>query len=1198
MSSGNVSEEDESIPQEKSSSSSTSASEEEEVVVVVEEEEEEIVEVLVEPVEVIEKTPTIRTRKAKGDEDEQVAVVVLSKVRRVENKIDSDEIKGIMHCIDVITLNSATNDGTEFGALIMTRKGCGKIYCVYLDKLSRHMVSPFYEHCIELHESETMASDDECMKHVDVNVVYEVKKWIDVSSRLTHPPLRYGSRLTRELGTILSETFLFYRTVNNNSLLMEEEEAAADDLNQSTDGRCFDFVSEKQLAQKEKSFNDVLHLLSLPPTTRTAIPIEGKPQPLVTRCDTAGVKTLIRWLKQYNREVAPNVKDTAKNITQLCKSYWNTSVDKNPSRTTDIIYALHNGLKATDPDKIHSDKVTMTHFAARLRERFPTIAHILCCNLIDMGDYFYVIRHLGSTGYTAPLENASPTMVTELSRSMHYIESLFMQALPERIVKAATQPLAATDLPHSSGAPASKPEEHKKMIQHLQGHLHDFIDIYRKKFGLEHVEYAKQIKRTILDNVVVPTIVGDIDNSARNDHQYKRHTMHSITMRRIAERFAEMLGLKIEAFENSSALKAVIATIRDMQVGTYHCECALYNEDDTMRFTAGGTHRQNIAFDWLDLCQVMTTLYATDSFSVTTRPHGKNTWHAVFDVLDMIQLDEDETTLPDLKKIVLFVMDLDFKAVQCEATNREIFERLFDDGNDVRVFDDINELLLQQQDNIDSITNTRFNLVHTTVCDIVKSCDVKLIERIVKDQANNVVVIMPDDNSYMRTMIARHFNLRKNPLFYVKHCVSIDQLERSAKPGEVNASAKKFVVIPCVHLMSPRDLSQLASWLNAPERSIKRVFMTGTIDILAPTPGQAFIDLLRLVNYKRVTDLVWQYDRPVASFHSLIDNHWRIHEFGDRDVETIKRFMQTFSRMTTTACHNCKDLWFVKDWPTLSYLTTSIVNNLYVKQGGTTTGLEYTYLPFKSLCITVYTKFNPNLVKQPPRPITIMKECAKHEVKKSLNTDMMIMYNEIPTSLENLQSERCLSGYSYGEEEVRHTSRHIFAISLDDVLRCSRNELHILFAMSNTLAIIDNPRTPYVEPVYMRPTVVAPNPTPSRHNHHHHHKKLQPLHPKETEWQVNTDHVKEKIKDYFDSLTGTPTCRYTRESHIHDIVTPPVPRRITPAQVITMDVDEEEEEEEPVIPMLVEPQQKKKTKRKDTSRGSSKNTKKSKKRVV
>jgi hypothetical protein len=159
---------------------------------------------------------------------------------------------------------------------------------------------------------------------------------------------------------------------------------------------------------------------------------------------------------------------------------------------------------------------------------------------------------------------------------------------------------------------------------------------------------------------------------------------------------------------------------------------------------------------------------------------------------------------------------------------------------------------------------------------------------------------------------------------------------------------------------------------------------------------------------------------------------------------------------------------------------------------------------------------------------------------------------------------------------VTHQHRHLYVVTLEDVLQMSRNELHILFTMLNNVTIVDNTRTKlhdlvprqqsnYLQSIASFQQTISGSSSSSRSGGGGGVPGLgqkqrsalatpQKQQQKQHQWVHQPETVLASIKAYFQRLGKYRTCRYTFESHIHRIG--------KSAEETMMDGGDEEEEEE------------------------------------
>ena len=751
----------------------------------------------------------------------------------------------------------------------------------------------------------------------------------------------------------------------------------------------------------------------------------------------------------------------------------------------------------------------------------------------------------------------------------------------------------------------------KRLFQNVQYHLAHMVAVFRCKYSVQDPVLCRRIKTALMRRLVLHHIVHDIEAKARAEQMYNRSSVYAITLEHIALVFCRLLGLPYydreadnawhhrkrptetmegedEAFSykryNLCAIKAIVSAIKQCEI-RYGQEALLTSsaEDeeeesdddsdiDLRRSTKALLRRHNestasnasnnasvasaesLDFALVDVCQVMELLYQSE---VITRTHEP--WIITFDNSNAALYE----AVPAPKRLILFTIVVDKNTMVYEQTNHTtLFSLVHPYEERVRLFDDINSLIDENAQPLATVSDRRFNVVRATPCDIARACDVRLIQRAAAAYPFNILVIVPS-SSYVRAMITTHFIIGQQRVgqkggggggaasaasFYDEHCVTVDRLLTYNQGQTVALPVRTCILVPYVHLMSPRDFSCVLKWLahHNSGKALGRVFFTGTMDVLAAQGGQVFIDILHMVDYSRIVALSWDFDRPCDAFATLLERHWRLLEFKARVPDQLERFMQTFNRMTMTLCHNVKELWCFRDYPTLAYHVGNMINRLNERPRVTP---GYLCSAFKTLSIHLYNRRGKNT-----RHMQTLRECMSHEVRGVGQPEIPVFYVDHQAPFDEIQSNSLLSGYSLTEEEVTHAHRHIYVIPTSDVLTMTRNELHILFTMVNNVVLIDTPHVTLEDALPPSDTrCYAP------HQQAQFRKKQQPV--SEVKWHHPPQSLVATLKNYFNRLTKYRTCRYTYESHIH---------RIGKSAEETMagiseDEDEEEEEEELII---------------------------------
>ena len=1194
------------------------------------------------------RTPKPRTTKKKGDiNDEGVSTPVIPKKKAKRPRKSGKgftERTETLHCIDVVTYPSPS--GLDIACLIMVTKAKAmmKMYCVRLDTTTRHMTSPFYEHKVFLVMEDDYMSlpASKQLKCYTGLSMYNVHKWIGTAYRLGPDPekMKYVPSMNSKVSAILRETFFFYTATsgiktssgngtNDNDnigggsgIVLDDDD---DDDNNNNDDNIIDGndlddsedsssrhntrdVTPASTAEKNDERARIINLLLPDPALRrpnnedhnTSTPMALQNNPLCIRWhDTPGaLRKLEVWLHRF--EALGNFAKEDKKLFSDHSKFWAT-IDNDPARTTEITDFFYHELrpKASYTETGSELYLTPDHIRRFVDtwQPFFLIRVFLCNNLDTMPDLFYIHHHL-HTHYdgqiTLPFESYTHNDMSDMAQLMQHIERLFAHNLPATTINTASATTGnggATSSLISLTTNETKYYDHKKLMVNANRHIQQIVDAYGVKFAVTDTMLHRIIKMSILQHMVVPYIIGEIDSKAKSDYTFNRSTCHTVTLSHIMHLYTELFGITVdeETPEYQKNIRLILNTIKERENVQFKGDTSyvdLYNLSDE--------HRYTLKFLSGDMCQIMTLLYRDDepSASVITRTIRNQPWRPVFDSTHRVT--SEGAVNP--KRITLFRIAIaDTNTASYEEAIHTLTSELFID--DVQVFGEIDSLLVSRITSV-NVTPQRINVAISSPADMLAFKDAKLIHQVIREQPANTIVIVSANISYTRGMLPRFFTLQgKMPQFYSQYCVTIDQLVL-----DLNTKKKTYIVIPYLHLLNPKEMYQILTWFSSTINSVKRVFITGCLDILAATPGQVFIDLVRCIDYGRFNQLLWDFQRPCDAFNTVIQNHWRIVELSERTSDMVTRFMQSFHRMTTTVCHGIKDLWHVKDYPTLAFFIATIVNKVnqrasplggggmapvvlggvpIIRRGITTSQMpDYTYAPFKSIGINMYNRYGRN-----NKSVNILKESMRNEIRTCTMNEVIVSYNDPTTSVDTIQLDRYLTGYSVGYDEIKHINRHIYVITMADVLKLSRNELHTLFCMVNNVFIVDNPFTPY-----------GTNTSSSNYPLKTSSSSLPPPY----QWHCCTpNEIKDRIYDQFVSQSKFASCRYTHESYVHDLNLSPMMRinynnnnnaMIEDNIVIESttkrkrdmeieEVNEEEEEEEEELPKKKTVQKKKKSRR-------------------
>lgn len=1172
-----------SLSNSESSSSASSGHEIEEEEELIETEELQEMEVIDEPIEEpseeieeeVEIIPTKKKSKSKktkqgkekekqdekGDEeggDDEALVTPKPRGTKKGNTKTQKPRKGpqkvtdTLHCIDVVTFLDAA--GLDLACLIMATKSpkALKIFCVRLDDTTRLMTSPFYEHKVSMEaENDRSTRPSSFFLNCFTNgAMYNVVAWHDTIFRLGPDPMKlsYVPTMREKIATILRETFFFCDVtgavkdvdegldMDENGEILDDEELPIIESDHSDDLRSSKGVkststkpnSDENAKNAERARIIQLLLKDTPHRQNVTNEADFDPsmglinEPLHIRWyDPQGeTRKLTIWLQKF---VALNERATTEKWCLKDHSrYWIT-IDSDPERANEMILQFYNTMKPRTSLTETGTNIFLT--ADHMRHSiytwkpFAYISILIAANLDTMHDLFYIHTHIHL--YDSPgvmrFEKFSHHEMSDMAQLMRHVDHLFALHLPAVTVNtanAAQKPVAGT-----LTVSESKYYDYKKLIKNASIHIQHIVLAYRAKYDVTDEIHCRIIKLAIMQHIIIPYIVSEIDQKAKLNTTMYRSTCHIVTLKAIADLFASFTGIKFESPESviyQENTRLIINAIKERENVQFKGNTT-YVDPTSHR----DEHSYSFAFHHADLCQIMSSLYKGDDengSSVILREASKNPWVPVFDNISRITGD----TMVDIDKVVLFHIS----TTDTDTTNHE--ERIHTIINthladDTQIFDEIDSLLVPNVAS-PSVTSRRVNIALTTVHDILQQKDARLIHHVTQMKASGTIVIVSANSGYARGMLPRYFMTQKMPNFYNQYCMTVDQLAKDL--AVLTKKSKTNIVIPYLHLMSPKELHQILRCLTNNGTTpivVNRLFITGTIDMIAPTPGQVFIDFLRCINYGHYNSMLWNFVRPVDSFDCIMRRHWRIVELIERGPLLATRFLKSFNRMTTTVCHGIKDLWYVKDVPTLAYYISALQNKTAQP---TDNAQQPQLIPYKSITINLYNRNNNNYTNNTNNKNTkmsqILKESLRIEARNISSNHVSIIYNEFTAPLDTLQFDRHLTGYSLGYDEVKHINRHVFVISMPDIAKLSRNELHILFSMVNNLFIIDNP--------------FVPAPTPTTRNT----ASLSPLPP---QWHAaSPDFAQDRIIQHFVELDSHAICRTTYETYIHKLNTLPLLR--------------------------------------------------------
>lgn len=1149
-----------------------------------EEEEQEVEEIEVEPEKEAKKSKKKTPTKAPKKENTP---------RKQKQRKGPAKVTDIVHCIDVVTFMDAS--GLDLACLLMATKAPKtlKIYCVRMDETTRLMTSPFYEHKLSL-EAETDTVSVPSATYLDCfngAKLYNLAIWHHASCRLGADPqkLNYVPTMNQRISLILRETFFFYDVTGAikdttddgyNGINNKEDD---DDMPLSDDESSRASVPQADEEAKKREKSRIIMMLlrdsprgqsHVPMTTNEMMmepnaPVVLSNEPLHIRWyDPRGeTRKLLSWLHKF---VA--LKERAETEKWCLKDhnlYWAT-IDSKPERAISVTDQFYSAMR---PRTSYTDTGAIVHLTTEYMRQFiytwkpfTYISILIAANIDTMPNLFYIHSHLDQykrkegDGPMMQFEKFSHHEMNDVAQLIRHMDSLFMLNLPTITVNTVATPVTTAI---ATTIPETKYYDYRKLMSNVTGHIQHMMYAFGIKYDVSDAMLYRMIKAAVLQHIVLPYIVSEIDNKAKTEAHFNRSTCSIVTLGRISEIYTKFTGALLEREESPEYQKSVqliVNVIRERENVQFKGDTTYV--DPTVHYDE---HRYSLGFHQADLCQIMNLIYRKDTNipSVIDREQSKQPWIPVFDSIDKVRNDDSSDWI-DINRIVLFrISTTDRDTTLYEESIHSLLVNHFVD--ETQVFDEIDALLVPRV-TTQSITSKRVNITLSYTRDILEWKDAKLIRHVIQDKPSNTIVIVSNNSGYTRGMLPRFFVTQKMPNFYSQYCVTVDQLVKDGV--SIKEKRKKtHVVIPYLHLMSPKELYQILRWLTNDGTGpihATRVFITGCIDILAATPGQVFVDFLRCVNYSRYNQMLWRFDRPAEIFSSLMHHHWRVVELIEKNAHSVTRFMQSFHRMTSTVCHGIKDVWYAKDFPTLAFYIACLQNK--VNQRGSVAANrqpvqpmpEYSYTPFKSLTLNFYNRRNKN-----NKPIQIFRDSMRIETRSSgTMSDTSLVYSDFTTPMDTLQLDRNLVGYSLNYDEVRHINRHVLIVTMSDLSTMSRNELNTLFCMTNNLFLIDNPYAPV-------PTQSTRNTQPSPPS----------LFSQHQEWHcASPSSCQDKIASYFGSKDKYATCRNTYETYVSKINTSPMrsPTIASMEDVLTAlpdlsikrkrddnedDNDEEEEEE-------------------------------------
>lgn len=646
---------------------------------------------------------------------------------------------------------------------------------------------------------------------------------------------------------------------------------------------------------------------------------------------------------------------------------------------------------------------------------------------------------------------------------------------------------------------------------HVKPYLPPVIARLQVKYGVaalteECDEAWLPIKRELISQFIVPEIVRRVDESALHEYRYRRSTAYTVTLDQILRLYTELFSVEYRQLHQNAALRdldqkerlqlqKVIQTLRTCE---RHLIERLPPVPGPLDYTRTSKYERAFTFD--DVNEVLEALYGA---GLNKRANEFFSW-------DVVASLAGETILA--KRLILFFLPIDSATSRSEREVHGLVEklRLNERYSQTDLHSNIMALIEKKKRNpsfrFDQMSTLPFHVIHSSVVDTHSFRDAELCKLILQEDYYGSQILVPHANSYARMMIQRFMILSNE----------VDMLEFNKNRlvlvrDHMHKKARRTIMMPMLHLYSPYEFHCALQWLVKNRQSIARIYITGCIDILSATRGQAFIDLLRQLDIEGTNRLIWDYDRAMPSFYSLIERFWvqRTVEACD-EPETVAAFLPHFSRMTLTLCNRRRDLCYIKNCQALCQLLSGVITQLGVKpRSKGATGkkeTEYRFPPFNSLIFHINTN-NPATHTKLMNAMRQLLDVGQSRVSIVFEppcAGCAVQTNQYGDATEGL----------YDEKNALNLCRHLYIIAMEDVVRLNRPDLFMLFSMSDNLIVLDQPLAGIQSYYQQQP--------PQIHSQH-----IEPA----PAWRYAPEEIKSLITDRFKS-ERRGMCRYSRESYL------------------------------------------------------------------
>lgn len=312
-----------------------------------------------------------------------------------------------------------------------------------------------------------------------------------------------------------------------------------------------------------------------------------------------------------------------------------------------------------------------------------------------------------------------------------------------------------------------------------------------------------------------------------------------------------------------------------------------------------------------------------------------------------------------------------------------------------------------------------FQFVLFNPLEIIRNEDLACIKTMLFEDLFNTSIIREITDIFFVKRLSHYFHETQRELtmglFHRERCFGSASFV-TIKEEAINET----VIVPQCHTFSLGAMRNLLQWFIIHRKKIRRVIMIGSPYILPSIAhGQAFLDLLRKVEARRVNTQIYLKDARNQEFAFLINKHWRSIVY-DNDRDKKQQFNLLQQREELYRDDGYRVLYFVKNealfvnfLEKLPVAASASVYCFYKAPGLTGTLAD---LVKNNLSVKMKTRFNP----------------------VPMDVDGLCHYNCVPKSAEN----------------------DVFVITKKTLLGFDKNQFLYFFMSLNRLFVIDSPDKP------------------------------------------------------------------------------------------------------------------------------------------